>query len=324
MPVHNGADYLPEAIESILAQTHHDFEFIIVNDGSRDVSAEVISGYASRDSRIRMLCQERQGVAAALNAGIDRARGSILARMDADDKAHPGRLAHQFALLQQHPDIAAIGSAVVAIDESGVERGTLTYPAAIENVPQAIGLSAVMCHPTAMVRLDLLRQAGGYRPEFEGAEDYDLWLRLLASGRIMNVREPLLHHRLHAGQVSKRFRARGSLALFAARYAADYRLRHGADPPFASGAFASGAVRDCLKEERSWAPMHTLRRLARQIAEAEPNALSEARKLLFHIGLKALKSGDMSVAFRSFGEIGVLPFRVGRARSAHRFKANRP
>lgn len=312
MPVHDAADYLPEAIESILAQTHHDFEFVIVDDGSRDVSAEIIAGYASRDPRIRMLYQERQGVAAALNAGIDQAQGSILARMDADDKAHPGRLAHQLALLQQHPDVVAVGSSVVAIDESGVERGTLTYPSAIESVPQAIGLSTVVCHPTAMIRLDALRQAGGYRPEFEGAEDYDLWLRLLASGRIMNVREPLLHHRLHAGQVSKRFRARGSLALFAARYAADYRLRHGRDPSFASGAFASSAVRDCLKDERPWAPMHTLRRLARQIAEAEPAALSEARKLLFRIGLKALRSGDISAALRSFGEIGVLPFRVRR------------
>lgn len=313
MPVHNGQSYLSEAIESVLAQTHHDFEFIIVDDGSRDASDAIISDYARRDSRIRTLRQEQQGVASALNAGIARARASILARMDADDKAHPGRLACQFELLRLHPDVVAVGSAVVAIDESGVERGTLTYAPAVESVAQAIGLSAVVCHPAAMVRLGPLRQAGGYRSEFEGAEDYDLWLRMLGAGRIVNVREPLLHHRLHAGQISKRFRARSSLALFTARYAADYRLRHGQDPAFASDAFASGAVRDCLKEERAWAPMHMLRRLARQIAEAEPQALPEARKLLFHIGLKGLASGDMSVAFRSFGEIGVLPFRLRRA-----------
>lgn len=315
MPVHNGAAYLREAIESILAQTWRDFEFIIVDDGSTDATPAIIAQYAERDGRIRLHRQEKQGVAAALNAGTAQARARLLARMDADDKAHPERLVCQFDFLQMRPDVVAVGSAVETIDEIGRSKGAISYAGEMDSIEHAIKLGTIICHPTAMIRIDPLRQAGGYRARFEGAEDCDLWLRLLSYGRLVNLPAPLLHHRLHAGQVSKRFRARSSVALFMGRYAAAYRLRHGFDPAIESASFAIDAVYDCLKDPPAWAPIGALRKTARQIGEADRASAREVRRLLWRIGAKARSSGETLIALRALADAATLALR-SRALSA--------
>lgn len=202
MAVRNGERFLRQAIDSILAQSRADFEFIVVDDASGDTTPDILGSYA--DPRLRVIRLARShGLAAALNAGIDQAGGNWIARMDADDIAEPERLAVQTAALAQSPDIVLVGSAFTIIDEDGTLCGeqqvTTDNPALQANLLE----QNPFCHPSVMIRTDALRDIGGYR-SIGGmfAQDYDLWLRLAECGEVINVPMPLLRYRIHPTQTS--------------------------------------------------------------------------------------------------------------------------
>src|SRR3954454_23114262 len=109
MAVHDGERYLREAIESVLAQTRSDFEFLIVDDGSGDATPEILTEYASGDERIVVQSVPHGGRSGALNFGCGRARADLVARIDADDLALPKRLELQLEFLEAHPDVALLG-----------------------------------------------------------------------------------------------------------------------------------------------------------------------------------------------------------------------
>src|SRR5262245_60726064 len=116
MPVYNGEAYLHEAIDSMLAQTCADFELLVLNDGSRDRSGEIARSYA--DPRVRLVeNQANLGVVPTLNRGLDLARGAFIARMDADDRSLPERLARQLAFLRAHSEVGICGTWMEAIGE---------------------------------------------------------------------------------------------------------------------------------------------------------------------------------------------------------------
>src|SRR5437868_2907435 len=118
MTVYNSEEYLREAIESILGQTFTDFEFIIIDDGSTDRSADIVNSYS--DTRIRFLSNSSNlGLVASLNEGIERARGEYIARMDCDDVSLPERLAKQVTFMDSRPELAASGTWAKEIDEEG-------------------------------------------------------------------------------------------------------------------------------------------------------------------------------------------------------------
>jgi glycosyltransferase involved in cell wall biosynthesis len=116
MPTYNPGHYVSEAIESILAQTFTDFEFLISDAGSTDGSLDVMRRYAESDPRIRLTIQPKAGIVRALNEMIAQARGDLIARMDGDDIALPGRFERQVAYLNDHPECVLVGSRVLIID----------------------------------------------------------------------------------------------------------------------------------------------------------------------------------------------------------------
>ena len=204
MPVFNGERYLREAVTSILGQSFRDFELLIVDDGSTDASAAIIEELKRNDSRVRSRFQSNQGHVAALNAGLESVRGNYIARMDADDVARPGRLEAQVRFLENHPDIGVVGTAATLIDGDGRESGVVRFPSSHGAVRWALCFGSPIIHPSAMIRADVLRQAGGYDAEMRHAEDYDLWLRISRISRLANLEEPLLLLRKHGGNVSER------------------------------------------------------------------------------------------------------------------------
>src|SRR5260370_151977 len=119
MSVFNGEAFLPQALESILGQTFGDFEFIIIDDGSTDTTAQILSDYAKQDERVRVFNQGNKGRAASLNDGIDLARAEYIARMDADDIALPHRLKEQIRFMERHPEVGLLGGAVELIGPEG-------------------------------------------------------------------------------------------------------------------------------------------------------------------------------------------------------------
>src|SRR5437016_6143907 len=126
MAVHNAERFLAAAVESVLAQSFGDFEFIIVDDGSSDDSGAILRQFAKQDDRIHLIARENRGLTCSLNEMIAEARGEFLARMDADDLALPQRLAVQVKFMQEHPDVVLLGGAYELIDEAGRALTTLT------------------------------------------------------------------------------------------------------------------------------------------------------------------------------------------------------
>lgn len=203
MSVYNAAPYLGLAIESILAQTFGNFEFLIVNDGSDDGSAQIIDSFAARDSRIRPIHQENRGLVASLNRMIAEARAPLIARMDGDDISRPERFASQLAFLDANPDYGVVGTLTVNIDESGNETWlNADQPTDWAGFRAALKDKPLLCHPSAMIRTEVVRAAGGYRAAFRHCEDYDLWLRLSERTKLCSLPDRLLLYRYSDGQVS--------------------------------------------------------------------------------------------------------------------------
>ena len=202
MPVYNGKRFLPEALRSIQRQSFRDFEFVVVDDGSTDESAAILEAAAGADSRIRVLRQENAGHVRALNAGLQLVRGRYVARMDADDIAHERRLAEQVRYLDDHHDTVVVGSAATLIDSGGVEGCAVRFPTEHGMIRWTMCFMSPIIHPTAMLRADRVREAGGYDTSMRHAEDYDLWLRLSRVGRLANIDSPLLWLRKHDANVS--------------------------------------------------------------------------------------------------------------------------
>lgn len=202
MSVYNGEVYLAEAVESILAQTFRDFEFIIIDDGSKDRTGLMLAEYARRDERVRVVAQENRGRAESLNRGIEMARAELIARMDADDVALPERLAQQWEFLQAHPEVGLLGTAVENIGPGGEKLGTYVPVTEDGDLRQIMLQWCPFRHPTILMRKEIALKAGGYRKALRDADDYDLWLRMAERARMANLPEPLLCYRFHPDQAS--------------------------------------------------------------------------------------------------------------------------
>ncbi len=199
MSVYNGERYLALAIKSILKQTFKDFEFIIVDDGSTDRSLEIIRKYEKKDSRIRVLVQENQGLAAALNNGIAIAKGKYIARMDDDDISLPKRLELQFAFMESHPDILASSGLAIVINKWGDEYAewkTEEDSSKIDSKHINEGCTS-LCHPASIIRKSAWEAVGGYSPDIKYAQDLDFWLKIGELGSLANISEPLIFYRFH-------------------------------------------------------------------------------------------------------------------------------
>jgi glycosyltransferase involved in cell wall biosynthesis len=223
--VHDGEPFVRTALASVLGQTMPELELIVVDDASSDGTPEILG--AIDDPRVRVLRNEgRAGLAAALNRGLDEARGTFVARLDADDVAMPRRLEGQLERIRSAPPAAVVGASVMDLDETGRVRRVHTMPTGAVSVRWASLFSSPFYHPTVLVERDVLeRHALRYDPGFEESEDYDLWSRLLEVADGDNVPEPLVLYRVHPEQASRRRRglqrelqlkvARGAIARIA-------------------------------------------------------------------------------------------------------------
>ena len=200
MPVYNADRFVAQTVDSVLAQTFGDFEFLIINDGSTDRSLEILQDYARRDARVRLVSRPNTGYVPALNEGLGLAKGEFLARIDADDLSHPRRLELQVARMRAEPSLVALGSNADAMDEDGRLLGDYDVPATHEEIEAAhLRGSSSIHHPAVMLRPEAVKRVGGYRAPFMPCEDFDLWLRLGEVGRLANLPEKLLTKRLFVG-----------------------------------------------------------------------------------------------------------------------------
>ncbi len=202
IPIFNGEKYLEEAIESVLKQTFKDFELVVIDDGSTDRTSELLSNI--KDKRMRVIRNSKNlGVAKSLNIGLKEAGGEYIARADADDVSLTDRFAKQVNFLDSHPDYVLVSSNVDLIDDKGKTTGHSNLPLTNKEIRKKILVRNPIAHPTVMFKKSVLEKTGGYRNIFNGAEDYDLWFRMLKVGKLHNLPERLVKRRIHANVVTK-------------------------------------------------------------------------------------------------------------------------
>lgn len=205
MSVYNGEKYLREAIESILKQTFTHFEFIIIDDGSSDRSANIIKSY--KDSRIVFLQQENKGLAAALNSGVGIAKGRYIARMDADDRSHPERLLKQVEFMHNNAHCVVLGTQAVVMTAEREELFVTELPAEDGPIKARLALRNPFYHGSVMFVKELFQKAGGYNEDaIHFIEDSLLWNRLSKFGEMNNLKEPYFCYRLVPDSLSNRRR----------------------------------------------------------------------------------------------------------------------
>ncbi|MFC1601179.1 glycosyltransferase family 2 protein [Candidatus Sumerlaeota bacterium] len=202
LPVHNGARFVAEAIESILVQTFEDFELIIIDDASTDETPAILARLASRDARARVITNEtnlRQ--AGSLNRGLGLARSAYVAIHDADDRSFPTRLAKQVAFLDDHPEYDLVGTHSYVIDEDGspaAPRVLVTDPARLE--AELLNKRNWVTHGSVMLRAasELV-----YRDKFLTSMDYEALLRMMSAGRkLTNLPDCLYQYRFSRSQIT--------------------------------------------------------------------------------------------------------------------------
>lgn len=198
MPVYNTAPYLREAMDSVLSQTFHDFELIVLDDGSPDNAEELLDAYD--DPRIvRYKGEKNVGLSNVLNAGIDMARGKYIARMDSDDVSLPHRLKVQVDYLETHPEVDLVS---VGMQLFGAKDGVWIR----EQNPEKVKINALfyspVLHASSVWRKDSFEKHGlRFSQEMVPAEDYDLWTRALLKGlKLVNLPEVLYKYRIHDAQ----------------------------------------------------------------------------------------------------------------------------
>ena len=211
MAVHNGQEYLREAVESVLLQSYTDLEFIIVNDASTDKTGEILERIA--DERVKVIhLAENRGAAAALNLGIEQAKGDWIAIHDADDISYPNRIERQMRYLQDHPGTVAVGSFIKCISGRdhipprnlyGLEQ-LINRVQSSEEISEELYQTCHLTHGTMLFSKKTFMELGQYDPNLKISYDYDLWTRLVTAGRIEKIPEKLYKYRLHGGSLTKK------------------------------------------------------------------------------------------------------------------------
>ena len=209
LPCYNAAKTLDETLDSLARQTLSDFEVIAVDDGSIDATGEKLATWAARDSRFHVLSQSHRGVIAAANAALTACCAPFIARIDADDHAHPERLAKQVAYLETYPDVSVVSSLVKAFPAKDVREGYRIYIQWLnslvtdEDIRREMFVESPLANPSVMIRKTWVEKMGCYH-DYGLPEDYDLWLRMdLTGAKFAKIPEVLLEWRDHPDRITR-------------------------------------------------------------------------------------------------------------------------
>ncbi|MCU0696856.1 MAG: glycosyltransferase [Myxococcaceae bacterium] len=223
LPARDAADTIDAAIESVLAQTFGDFELLAIDDGSRDETRARLDAWVRRDGRVRVWSTGGVGLVGALNEGLSKARGALVARMDADDVSLPDRFRRSIERLHDDASLAGVGTGVEivradrppspALVAYGKWLSSLTTP---ERLFADRLIESPLCHPSVTLRRAAIDRVGGWR-DGPFPEDWDLWLRLLESGERLVCLPQVLHrwtdHERRLTRTDARYRQSGHTAL---------------------------------------------------------------------------------------------------------------
>lgn len=312
LPCFNAARFLSACMESLLEQTFGDFEILALDDGSQDDTLDLLKSF-TRDERVRVIHRaQNRGLIATLNEGLGLARGDYVARMDADDEALPERFAKQVSFLDAHPEVDVVSSSAIVVDDSGrvVGRRAIwaTEPAACRFVTT---LATPVIHPAVMARRAVFVEFGYSTEDLAlHTEDYELWSRLVRSGRTLaNLREPLLRLRVQPDRVSFKYESIQRLNFVRC---VERQLRHETGRELPPAVVATLANRIAFDQgppplRDALAVLLDLTRHARDAARGQPLAQREIQDVAeiqtIYILLQCLKRGSMVVRLQALARL---------------------
>lgn len=206
LPVFNAEKTLKIAIDSILEQTYKNFELIIINDGSSDLSETIIKEYT--DPRLKYFVNEvNKGLVYTLNKAISLCKGEYIARMDSDDISAKERFDIQVRYLTVHPEILAVGTARSIFGEN-IKKRIQCFPENFDDIKAYMFLACPVVHPSVMIRREVFFKYNiRYDEHYRNMEDYKLWYDIMQIGKISNISKPLLFYRISKEQVSTKYKA---------------------------------------------------------------------------------------------------------------------
>lgn len=201
LPVYNGEEYLEESIQSILNQTFRDFEFIIINDGSKDGTESIIKKYQKIDKRMILINNKKNiGSSESMNLGLKNARGKYIACFCADDISHPKRLEKEFNYLEKNTHIFLVGTSGIYIDEKGREIRRFRKYDNYKLLEWRLRKSCSIIFPSIMFRKE---DTAYFDKEFVPADDYKMYFDLIKKGKkITNLPQFLVKIRVHEKSMS--------------------------------------------------------------------------------------------------------------------------
>jgi glycosyltransferase involved in cell wall biosynthesis len=200
--VYNGEAYLKECVDSVLSQTFQDFEYIILNNGSTDRSAEILAQY--KDPRFRIVHQENLGVPRSLNKGASLCRADLIARLDADDYVYPNWLEKYYEFMSGNQEVVICSCRFDELIKGKIYPQNFPFLEHDLDIRKSLSFMNPIAHSLSIVRKSSFLKAGGYDPKLFIAHDYDLWIRLLEGGRARNLNSILGVHRSHDASYSRK------------------------------------------------------------------------------------------------------------------------
>jgi hypothetical protein len=286
-------ELLGPAVDSILGQTCDAFEFLILDDGSQDpATAEYLLARARADVRIRLIREPHRGLTASLNRGLELARGTWLARQDADDWSSPSRLERQLEFLAAHPRVVLCGSNAWMHQQTGPPLWRTRLPLTHAEVVARFPKGNPFVHGATMFSRERARAIGGYREPFRCAQDYDFFWRLAEAGLVANLIEPLYHYRYTAESISASGALEQDIACLTIRNLAARRL---AVPELERGCGGAG-VKIQSGPEASEDIMAELEAAGREVREALAGVLRVRLRQADHL----LLAGAYGRALRAY------------------------
>lgn len=292
IPARNATATLAETLDSLVAQSFEDFAVVLVDDASTDATRHIAERYVARfpTSRFQIVDGPGNGISSALNAGLAIIQSPFIARLDADDLAEPQRLTRQLQIMNRNPDWLLCGTEVFVIDRDGQIIDHMGCPKTSVETRKRLYEKCCLYHPSILFRREAVARIGGYRSRFDGAEDYDLYLRLLEHGKIGALNERLVRYRRHPGQVTAKGNRHYRLMADMALLSAFARLKGEDEPSFSRDTLATDVGQALQNELRLHGLTHISPKTARHMAKRVKQTnigLDQLRRLLFHANAKA-------------------------------------
>lgn len=208
MSVYNGSRFVKNSIDSVLNQTYTEFEFLIVDDGSTDDTPQILRSYTYLDKRIKIINKQHSGLVKSLNIGLEKCKGDLIARIDADDLWLPEKLQLQVTRFKGDPELLMLGTSKRDIDKFGRIYDHKKYPCffSYQEIKKHISKQNIFCHSSVVYTKEVLKLVGKYNEEYINSEDYEFWIRIIAIGKVEILKPVLVHYRISKTMISLRLK----------------------------------------------------------------------------------------------------------------------